>query len=339
MKKRKIEENRGGAILFNNVILNHGLVPFLSVLSLLSLVRAVPRIRRLLTTSVFEIAFKKITSYLRHNIEEKSLVNLLQRGRFVLSGSSLLAALTDASWKDTINDIDLIRYSTPGEHFVKTKPDLFLFMNVHLDPFEVNPTKIPRRKTYSISYPHSNELVGVTNYENLKCGSSFIQILSVSNLDRYVRGFDFGFCRNYLSADRLVLFNPQSVFKKEITFDLLYYYKPHFDEPEYIFHTLLPARYKRLCKYIDRGFTIHIHSGRLGNAYNDPETLKATFKELSKGNSFDDDVHSLREHRLDMIVAYWHMFWQDRVHKGKVITNREPTWKLNQVNTLEIKNM
>ena len=340
MKKRKIDErNRGRDVLFNNVILNHGLVPFLSVLSLLSLVRAVPHIRRLLMISVFEIAFKRITSYLRYNIEEQSLVNLLQRGRFVLSGSALLAALTDAPWKDTINDIDLIRYSTPGEFFEKTKPDLFPFMNVHYDPHEGNPTKIPRRKTHSINYPHSDELEGVTNYENLRCGTSFIQILSVSNVDRYVRGFDFGFCRNYLSADRLVLFNPQSVLKSATTFDLLYYYKPHFDEPAYMIHTLLPARYKRLCKYIERGFIIHIHSGRLGNRYHDPDTLKETFKELSKGYSFDDTAYSSREQRLDMMVAYWHMFWEDRVHKGKVITNRAPTWKNNQQNTLDIKNM
>ena len=82
-------------------------------------------------------------------------------------------------------------------------------------------------------------------------GIDIVTLLPGISLDDHIRTFDLSFCQNYLDAERLVCFEPQSVIKKEATFKAL---------PVGRFsHEYLALRLDRLQKYIRLGYSIKLH--------------------------------------------------------------------------------
>ena len=262
----------------------------------MSMVRAIPSIRTRLIKSVYDITLERTLTMLEPYISRKALEYLLIHKEYALTGSSLLAVLTNADWIQTIGDIDLC-----SNVFA---PDLMHIAVVHS---AANPV----RHKYEQKYPHSNALAGVTTYKGFNAGSVDFQILTVTDIEQYVNGFDFNFCKNYLSNQKIVVKEPLSILKQCTTLKLETYLNTQLKEPNYVLHTYLPSRYLRLTKYVERGFKIKL----LRRYYTTPDLVNVLEAE---GNNED----------LVTICAYWTMFWDDRVDKeGNLILDRYPVWK------------
>jgi len=301
-KRLKKNEWINWMTIFDNNLVVNNIVGFLPIISIMAIVRSIPTIRKRLTKSIYCIAFERILALLNKNISQKALTYLIQKRSMCLTGSSLLGALMNAEWINSLNDIDMCSY--------ETSPDLMVLANAH------NAIH-PARHRYTMAYPHSAVLQTVTNYKRMNTGSVDIQVLTVSDIHCYVSTFDLNFCKNYLSSAKLVVMNPFSILKREATLNIEHYLNTQLKTHEYVIHTYLPSRYLRLEKYVGRGFDIALKRTRY--SWRD---MKEYLKDSFQGEPED----------LIAICAFWGMFWSDRIGEDeKLIVGKYPEWKRGDI--------
>jgi len=350
-QKRGSFELEYDSIFHHKDILNESLVPFIDPMSLMCLVRAIPGIRERLHASVYTIITEKIYTALKKNIPSGVLHRLVMQS-YTLTGGALLAALTNATWIKEVADIDLIQVVTPPsgrrrDTYDMAGPDLFACADIS---DRKDTTRGPTRERYTnMSYPHSDTLVAVCNYENFTKGSSYVQMLSVLSMEQYVQSFDFEFCRNYMTSDKLVIYAPMSVLRKRIVFNLKKYLHPDLNEVSYIQHTYLPGRYARLCKYLKRGYDIRISSTfRWWDNDVVSKQLTRYQGEQPPGDScYYTTVYNISRGGTEEFryvtpqAIMWTLFWEDRIDMdtGIIDTDRPPKWKHGEPSIVEDRNL
>lgn len=176
----------------------------------------------------------------------------------------------------------------------------------------------------SNAYSYSGLLKGVAKYRDQRCAYLYFNLLLVSDVDTYIESFDFSFLRISLDQRRLIIHNPFDVLRRRCRFRLTDYIPRELSNAENFYHNFLPSRYLRLLKYVQRGYDIMI----LCNMANRHLTTKI-FTERNTHKSI-----------LDTVVAYWQMFWMDRVDDNRsLIAGRYPTWKNGSIPTFYNRNL
>jgi hypothetical protein len=241
MKKRKVLPNWDD-VFFNGLIVNN-LVQFVSPISLMSLVRAFPKVRTKLSNSVYEIIQAKIRSFFG---SRNDVFNTLHENS-AITGGSLLCGLLEDDWFESSSDIDIVVYEPPLSVFCDMKKERAWTTA----GFESLPC-------YG-SYPHSQHVSSVTNYTS-KAHEKVLQVIKIKgSLDEYVSSFDLDFCKVYLKIGKLVVKYPFSVLKKFSTLRIDQQYIPTgMEVPDHFLYETLPKVYKRLEKYVERGFWVTI---------------------------------------------------------------------------------
>jgi len=147
-----------------------------------------------------------------------------------------------------------------------------------------------------------------------------IQFLCVnpSQIESYVRTFDLSFCQIIIGKGTLKILHPLDVcrrtMKKPISVDDIYF-PENIISPFHLYHNYLPRRYFRLCKYNTRGFDFTL-------------TLTSQLYEATQRTLIDDFEDSNNEYRKGVLMAFWHMFWDDRIDRnGKIVLDKFPEWK------------
>lgn len=335
MKRARITKNNKNnstclsfIVLLDKDILNCILVPYLSVMDLISLSKAIPALKGSLSQSIYGISLEKIIEYLADLIDPVFLRNLLQSNIFSLTGSSLLAAITNADWKDDIGDIDLvfIQENIPPNlcgntvvrgdivHHGPSHPNLFPFLPIGVvDKYTYK--ELPCRNTHRISYGTNDALqsvvdyVGITNSKSRK--NVKLQLLSVTSIEDYLDNYDLNFCKVTLSNNELKIYDSNSVIQKECAFDVNYYYIDTIEHEDYLVNIYMPSRLMRLKKYADRGFTITTN-------------INTLICEKDKDKEWERGI--------------WNRYWYDHVvYYGKVPTSIERPEEYNRFNKVKEK--
>ena len=240
MKKQKVVRDINVSIFHHapvlQCIMNH--LPLISVLSL-------KRAFKLKFINGYREAKERYVRYLLHLGVRPRAIDILFKQGFdnAFTGSTLLKVLCGAEWN--CGDIDLVieKYVPMYAEFAHMPVIQELYQNECLLPVLHDPIVYLKTLTDTSVYGmHDDE-----NFpEMLKCIYEYnladiydpsLQVLHiVTSISSYVETFDFTFCRNFLSSDRLVITDPVAVLRQECTIE--------------------NGKKERVKKYADRGFKI-----------------------------------------------------------------------------------
>lgn len=253
------------------------LIPFLPLISVLSLLRACPRIREYVKGHT--VAMQRYAAFLSSlDYSSEVVEHLLSQHPedFAFTGSSVLKVLLGADW--ITNDVDVASYDDtldqPHGRHPNVSHRLYLdrllqpkfyprFRDLpyenqcfdHVEDGGKNRVEVPIWELTESVYPGCDGVIfRVYNYR-VKDSSHPFQVIQLRcNMEAYINVFDLNVCANYLTSRRLVIKNPVGILKQTITYNML-------DDRS--------AKEKktmgRLKKYEARGFNINIINTRTKN--------------------------------------------------------------------------
>lgn len=261
MKKLKASPYEGNNVFYYKDILNTHIVPKLSSMSLLSLVRADKKIRNILSDSVYNIVREKVFKFLEPLIDRQSMISLIYNAKLTLTGSALLVGLLEDNWLDTVRDIDLVQ---TAETDADTAPDLFKYMSCDYNTRDI--TELPTRTRYEKNDGYSDDLngiIGITNYHDMMENNQvYLQVITVIDIETYSKSFDYVFCANFLNDKSLKIKFPYQRLqrdKKIIRLPRCIFFKPRDRLHDFRFY--LKQKYERILKYNQRGWDIRFEYG------------------------------------------------------------------------------
>lgn len=243
------------------------------------------RVSKYLTTNALT-KFYKLDSLVDLRIKDKSLFDIIDESKAVMSGSFILRILLATPYRiplwidqvnttrygDSWNNSDIDVYSHELDiHDCPTCDSQAAYSISSISPFLCNGNSLAAHEIDG--RPADNNYVH--NYDDtfedfIDCNTCVVNKVKFNDIiiakerdlaDFIKKEFDFDFCKNYYSNGKLYISHPESVLKMKCTFPLKYF------EVTYITPTEKTANMhtrqdKTLClrflKYINRGFNIHL---------------------------------------------------------------------------------
>lgn len=243
------------------------------------------RVSKYLTMSLLA-KFYKLDSLVDLRIKDKSLFEIVDESKSIISGSFILRILLATPYQmplwidhatatrlgNSWNNSDIDVYSHELDiHDCPTCDSQAAYSISSISPFLCNGCSLaaqdidgrPTENNYVHNYDDTFE-------DFIDCNICVINKIKFNDViiakerelvDFIKKEFDFDFCKNYYSNGKLYIIHPESVLKKQCIFRLKYFEITYITPTERV-ENMHIRQDKTLClrflKYINRGFNIHL---------------------------------------------------------------------------------